>query len=172
MHASVIPSARALGLDLPCSSECGMTLLELVVVLIVIGALASFAVPKFTDYSGLAMGRVAESVRIEAQMQIDAAFGTALRRGYPCEEASATSAVLSSVLKKGKDGGFAVGIFEIRAEDPVVKSKEEGGTPIRVVSEDGRSWEAGRLYAGYCFSMPEAPTVRLPDVEVPTQPVP
>ena len=70
-----------------------------------------------------------------------------------------------NVLKKGKDGGFAVGIFEIRAEDPVVKSKDEGGTPIRVVSEDGRSWDAGRLYAEYCFSMPEAPVVRLPPLK-------
>ena len=105
-----------------------MTLLELVVVLIVIGALASFALPKYIDYSGLAMGRLAESVRIEAQIQIDAAFVTALRRGYPCEEASATSAVLSNVPKLSRVTVY--GASE-KSEAPYYgEASAEGGNPV------------------------------------------
>ena len=85
------------------SHQYGFTLIEIVMVLVLLGILASVAVPKYFDYQDLAEQRAALATVAEAQARLDARFGEKLLEGNSCADAVAFVRNLDNLAdKEGK----------------------------------------------------------------------
>ena len=130
-------------------SADGFTLIEIVMVLVLLGLLATAAAPKFFDLSHESQRLATETAFNEAQVRINARFSRLMYAGVTCEDAVKSVNTLALVADKTEGDEARFGSFLL---SPAEKEIPEDGLAVSVRFADNKDhvFQPGKLYVPAC----------------------
>ena len=140
--------------DKSVNLEQGFTMLEIVTVLVLLGVIASVAVPKYFDMQELAEIKADKTALAEAQVRINATFSKKLRQGMECEEAVGEVNQLKLIADSDKDFGSGRYLFNqhLLSGNEILPK----GTAITAVAVNGNYSYTSNLFVPYCSGKEES----------------